>query len=804
MAVSTQSRSDSLRHPHASGRSRYRWVIRGQVQGVGFRPAVYRVANQLGVSGFVCNESSAAIIEAEASPAQLDQFWAQLVSHLPALARLDHVSREEISPTGEVFFIIAPSRPDLQQRPTITVDTALCPACLREMTDSADLRYRYPLINCTQCGPRYSIIRAMPYDRRNTTMADFALCEDCQRQYTNPADRHFHAQPVACAKCGPHLELFHCRSSQIQTTDVITTAVQLLLAGQTLALKGIGGFHLACRADDARAVQTLRQRKKRDAKPFALMCANLDAAKRLVDLSDAAIAELTSPAAPIVLARVSPTTDQKPTLAHEIAPGMHRLGVMLPYTPIHHLLFIALAGQCDVLVMTSANLTDEPLVKDNQEARQRLSELADAILWHDRAIERCVDDSIVLDMGEDQPVLPIRRARGYVPQVIHLQTPPHKQKSRPAMGLCVGGELKNTIAIVRGDEVIVSQHLGDLKHTLGFAYFQKTIADMCQLLEVTPRWIAHDLHPGYLSTQWATSLAKQQGEGIPLFAIPHHHAHAAAVLAEHRIAQPALAVVCDGVGYGPDGSIWGGELLELSSTLTQMKRLAHLRPILLPGGDAAAKDTRRCAAGILSECQDEELYQTFLSRFFPQPVQRQVLQGMLQGRVNCIASTAAGRYFDAVAAILGLCQSNEYEAQAPMALESAASSISSQSLPDFLQNQLTQTENIIDLHPLVVWIARESLAGHAVAELAWIFHEAFACAWASRVLAASRQSGIRIVALSGGVFCNAILTFRLQQLLEQQGMRVLRHQQIPPNDGGIAFGQAAIAAALYKEAPSCA
>ncbi len=769
---------------------RRRWTIRGQVQGVGFRPFVYRIAREMNLGGFVRNQSSLVIVEAQGEEATLDRFWHAIDERHPQICRIDSVDCERIAIVDGSGFQISDSAADTQHRPVITVDAAVCPDCVREMLDPADFRHRYALINCTNCGPRYTIIRAMPYDRVNTTMSRFRICEKCHQQYANPADRRFHAQPVACPACGPRVELValhHGRGTETRRcagqVDAICEAAGLLSAGKIVAIKGIGGFHLACRADSDAAVAELRRRKQRDAKPFAVMCANVEVARRLVQLGPAGERELTSPAAPIVLATIA---NRKSGISDRIFSGTHRLGVMLPYTPLHHLLFAELDRQVDVLVMTSANLTDEPLVKDNQDAIVRLAGIADAVLLHDRDIERSVDDSVVIDMGAGEKVLPIRRARGYVPQVIRLPfVPSCLRGSVPvSQGLCVGGELKNTVAVVRGDEVILSHHLGDLKHTLAYGYFQKAIADLCQLLEVKPQWIAHDLHPGYLSTQWARKLGKMWD--VPLIPVQHHHAHAAAVLAEHGVTEPALAVVCDGVGYGTDGMAWGGELLRVADG--EFQRLGHLRSIRLPGGDAAARDTRRCAAGVMHALGRS------IDGLFPSD-QQVVVEAMLSSGRNCVTSSAAGRLFDAVAAILGVCDESTHEAQAAMALEALAFSGKTKSRKQKAEIGAAHGEILVDLLPLIAELGDRKLRGEAVADLAAEFHEEFCQAWAQAVQLASVRTGLRVAGLSGGVFCNEIVTKRLSELLREQGMTVLRHEVVPPNDGGIALGQAAVATA---------
>lgn len=779
---------------------RRRWVVRGQVQGVGFRPFTYRLANDLGLKGFVRNESSAVVIEVEGSAETVATFGQRLQTERPAAARYEQLEVSDCISQNDQAFRILTSEADTQHRPVVTVDMAVCPQCLQELRDPADFRYRYPLINCTHCGPRYTIIREMPYDRSRTTMSSFGLCEKCHQQYSDATDRRFHAQPVACPACGPRVGFVADLKSATSDFDApIAKAAKCLIEGQIVAIKGLGGFHLACRADDDAAVQRLRERKQRDSKPFAVMCASAEVAQRVVHLSKRAMAELTSPAAPIVLAegRIRPQRhgDTEISLADAIAPESHRLGVVLPYTPLHHLLFAELAASnIRVLVMTSANVTDEPLVKDNDEAVERLADIADAVLLHERPIERSVDDSVLIDMGDDNALLPIRRARGYVPQVIRLSG--HSSTCQKP-GLCVGGELKNTVAVVRGDEVILSHHLGDLKHTLSFKCFKKAIEDMCRLFEVRPAWIAHDLHPAYLSTQWAGELAKKWD--VPTVVVQHHHAHAASVLAEHDHHGEALAIVCDGVGYGTDGSAWGGELLRISAALAHYERLGHLRPIPLAGGDVAARETRRCAAGVFfTEGACEEFHQLFTGA-----TERMMIERMLTSGRNVVQSSAAGRLFDAAASILGVCDLNDHEARAAMRLEALAAGAQDCNFNSALTGKLCRESPsealiIIDLLPYLVQMGVRK-QHQSVAELAREFHEVFAQAWAEATGRAANRTGIRVVALSGGVFCNEILTRRLTELLEAKQLTVLRHRVVPPNDGGIALGQAAIATALRAE-----
>ena len=765
--------------------SRRRLILRGQLQGVGFRPFVYGIATELGLCGFVRNDSSCVIIEAQGDDSALDELTRRVNEEAPALAKIVEISCETIALVRRAGFEIRPSEPDAAARATLTIDSAVCPDCLKDLFDPATFRCGYPLINCTNCGPRYSIIRATPYDRDNTTMSRFTLCEKCHQEYADPTNRRFHAQPVACHSCGPRAGLWDFATGQYDWTAPIARAAALLRAGKIVALKGIGGFHLACRADDELAVTELRRRKHRDAKPFAVMCRDLETVRTLVTLSSSAEKELTAPAAPIILAK------QKSKLAHAVALDSHRLGVLLPNTPLHHLLFAELGESVSTLVMTSANIADEPLIKDNEEAIARLSSLADAILLHERDIQRSIDDSVLIDMGEGQTPLPIRRARGYVPAVVLLPQR-HNHSKLETVGLCVGAELKSTVAVARGHEVIISHHLGDLKHTLSYEYFRTATQDLCQLFEARPQWIAHDLHPAYLSTQWAKELSRKWD--VPLIGVQHHHAHAAAVLAEHGITEVALAIVCDGAGYGPDATVWGGELLLLDNST--FGRLAHLRTIPLAGGDQAARHTRRSAAGVLWEMGQDS------ARLFEDPLEAAIVAGMLKSGENVIKSSAAGRLFDAAAAMLGICNENTHEAQAAMALESLAASYEGAGVATSeIKNQKSKIKNEfdIDILPFIARLKARHESGEDPSMLASEFHEIFAQAWAEATLRASAATGVTIVALSGGVFCNEIIIKRISALLSEAGLRVLRHKLVPPNDGGIAFGQAAIASQIYGE-----
>ncbi len=763
---------------------RQRWTIIGQVQGVGFRPFVYRQARQDHLTGFIRNDSLGATMEVQGTVEDLTRFAHRFRANLPPLARVERID-EAILPccADEEEFLIEPSRDLGTPHAAVTMDAAVCPDCVRELFDAGNRRFGYELINCTNCGPRYSIIQRVPYDRPNTTMARFEMCDACAAEYADPTDRRFHAQPIACHDCSPAVNLVNNAGRPIGG-HAIRQATRRLEQGEILAIKGLGGFHLAVRADHAAAVQRLRRLKHRDAKPFALICRSLEAARRLVDLGPQAMDALRSPAAPIVLA---PRRGTAPVAA-AVAPNNHRLGVMLPYTPFHHLLLELLGRAAPALVLTSGNQCDEPLVIDNGEAVRRLGGLCDAILWHERPIARCVDDSVLLDMGGVQPPLPIRRSRGFVPAGLRLP------QTAVRMGLCVGAELKNTIAVVRDNEAILSQHLGNLDHPLALTYFAQAIDDLCALFGVQPQWIAHDLHPAYHSTLHAAALAAAlEAELIP---VQHHHAHAAAVLAEHGLTGPALAVVCDGAGWGTDGTIWGGELL--LADLTDFRRLASLTPLALPGGDAAAKDIRRCALAILRQTFGADFAEhPAVERLIPEAPERCILTQMLARNVNCPQSSGAGRLFDGLAALLGLAQRNDFEAQAALRVEAAAGSAPEPTgVTDgwWTLHDAAGARTQIDLSGFWRWLLEHS-PGVPVEVCCRAFHDTLAAAWAAAVMQQVQRTGLRVVTLSGGVFCNQVLTQRLTELLESRGLRVLRHEKVPPNDGGVAFGQAAVAVA---------
>ncbi|KAA0213929.1 MAG: carbamoyltransferase HypF [Leptolyngbya sp. PLA3] len=774
-----------------SDRLHQRWAIRGQVQGVGFRPFVYRLATAHALRGWVRNDTGGVTIEAWGGAAALDAFDCDLRTSLPPLARVDHVDRRTIEPAGEWpnGFRIVASESTTAERGRVTVDSATCADCWHELFDAADRRYRHGLINCTNCGPRFTIVRDLPYDRIATTMAGFSMCARCAGEYADPGDRRFHAQPICCHECGPQVSL-RMADGRLIGGDAIVEAARLLKAGLIVAIKGLGGYHLAVRAVDEIGVRELRRRKKRDFKPFALMARDLTEARRLVELSPGAEAELTSPAAPIVLARAHEGNG----LAPGVAPGSHRLGVMLPSTPMQHLL---MAEDLGPLVMTSANVSDEPLVKDDDEPDRRLAGVHDAVLWHDRPIERAVDDSVLLD-GADGPVM-LRRARGYVPAPVMMPV----RTTGP--GLCVGGELKNTIALVDENLCVLSQHVGDLSQMLAYTRFVRTIEDMQRLFDVEPAWVACDRHPGYLSCRFAKKLSKERG--LRLIETQHHHAHAASLLVEHGRTGPIVAIVCDGVGYGDDGTAWGGEILK--ADLRGFERLSHLRPLRLPGGDAAAKRTGRCALSwLVDRFGPAGLEHPLVERVLPDSAERQAVGLLLRRDLNCPVSSGTGRLFDAAASLLGVCDFNHHESMSGQMLESAAFGAAQR--PDLEVSLWSPYEGLpragragligqIDHRPLLDRLIEGLLGGEQAGALAWLFHDALARGLAEAAAAGCRSTGLQTIGLTGGVFCNELLTRRVLAWLSTTGLEVIRHVRIPPNDGGLALGQAGIGATIVRE-----
>jgi hydrogenase maturation protein HypF len=701
--------------------ARRRYRARGVVQGVGFRPFVYRLAREHGLGGYVLNDGDGVLIEVEGT--ELDEFAGELFSRAPSLASVRSVTAEPVAPLGETEFRIMESVASGHSA-QIPADIATCGECLRELFDPADRRYRYPFVNCTQCGPRFTIVRDVPYDRPNTTMAGFPLCADCRREYEDPLDRRFHAEPIACPACGPQLSI------------PLEEAVAVLDQGGILAVKGLGGYHLACDASDEEAVARLRARKRREAKPFALMSGQ---PTLLVHVNQAEVKLLESPQHPIVLLRRLPFAP----IADSVAPGSPWLGVMLPYTPLHHLLYRDFGG---ALVMTSGNLSDEPIAFEDDEARRRLGDVADAFLTHDRPIHRRCEDSVL------RRAFVVRRSRGFAPNPLPLASP------RPLVA--TGAELKSTFCVATGDGAFLSPHLGDLDSEAAYRAFVSDLELYLDMLGVRPEAIACDLHPEYLSTKWA------RDQGLPLVEVQHHHAHAAACLAEHREEGPALALVFDGTGWGTDGTLWGGELLRCD--LETFERVAGLQPVPLPGGEAAIREPWRVAA--------VQLERAGLAVPWPRwPSIRESL------KANAPLSSGMGRLFDAVAAILGVRDRVTYEGQAAVELEQLAGEVRADPWPWRFG---ASTE-------LVTQCYLEVSRGRDPAWVAASFHETVA---ASAAAACAEAATPGTVVLSGGTFQNVRLLRSTRERLEALGLRVLTHKLVPPNDGGISFGQAAVAA----------
>ncbi|MGC8551254.1 MAG: carbamoyltransferase HypF [Phycisphaerae bacterium] len=767
---------------------RRRWVVAGCVQGIGFRPFVYRLAKQCGLTGSVRNDSQGVVIEIQGCSQSLSLFQKSFAAALPPLAQVASIIEADCQPNiAETQFSIEQSVSGDAPTAGIAPDIALCEACRAEMRDPANRRFGHALISCTNCGPRFSIVRSIPYDRPATTMASFELCGQCAQEYINPDDRRFHAQPVSCLACGPQIE-FMDNAGRIVPGDPVATAAHWLLEGRIIAIKGIGGFHLAARADQPLVVHRLRQLKQRDAKPMAVMVCDEAEAGKLIDLSDNGIAALTSPAAPIVLA----TRRSRTPIAPQVAAGTHRLGVMLAYTPLQHLLFDRLGNI--PLVMTSGNISDEPIAINNQEAFTRLGPLCDGFLWHDRPIQRCVDDSVVLDAGPGREIMPVRRSRGYVPATIELGGP------KGCMGIALGGELKNTLCAITDAGAVLSAHLGDLRHQKAFMNFKSAVDDLLQLYDVKPAFVACDAHPMYVSSHYAVELARRYG--ARLISVQHHHAHACSVLAEHNHWQEALALVCDGTGLGSDGGGWGGELLRVSPQ--SFTRLGSIAPLQLPGGDAAAVDIRRSALAILWRLYGVDAStHPITRRLFPESAERNMLCTMLRHNVQSVLSSSIGRLYDGLAALLGVCTHNRFEAQAAMALEAIAyRHVPTQGLEPMWkitpwhqesERSRRQESQRLDLDLFWHYAIELLVQGAAPDRLAAEFHWQLAMGLASLVKQQAAETGLSTVVLAGGVFVNEILRDLVIENLEDCGLKVLRNCAVPCNDGGLALGQAFVA-----------
>ena len=766
--------------------------VTGLVQGVGFRPTVWRLASECDLTGEVWNDSGGVTIRVWGRQQDLDRFCGRLQAEPPPLARIDAVARIPIceSSPGNEFRIIASRTGPV--RTGIVADAATCVVCCTEILDQRDRRYRYPFTNCTHCGPRLSIVQAIPYDRANTSMHSFKMCPSCQAEYDDPADRRFHAQPNACPECGPRVWLVDAAGVRIepipdQAGDAVQQASELLAKGKILAIKGIGGFHLACDAGAAEAVAELRRRKGRYHKPFALMARDLSVVRRYARVSEVEAQWLQSPAAPILLLE---RNEQNP-LPQALAPGQCTLGFMLPYSPLHHLL---LADWERPLVMTSGNLSEEPQCIDNQDAGRRLQPLADAWLVHDREIVNRVDDSVVRVM-DGAPRL-LRRARGYAPSPLPL--PPGFEQAEPLLAL--GGELKNTFCLLKDGQAILSQHLGDLENELTFKDFSRTLDLYTRLFEHDPRILVGDLHPNYRTTRYGRELAAQRGRVWRQ--VQHHHAHIASVLAEHQWplqGGQVLGIALDGSGYGPDGTIWGGEFL--LADYHGFKRLGWLRPVPLPGGtQAILQPWRNSFAQLHSLFGWQNVHERWggleeIQWFDRQPLE--LLERMIERGLNSPLTSSCGRLFDALAGLLGVCRERiSYEGQAAIELEALVRSNSGDEQAGYPFDRVETDEGMM-LDPTPLWNAVLSDLQQAVPTLtiAGRFHRGLANALAELAISLAQQHGVDTIALSGGVLQNLSLFEALTDKLRAAGLQPLSHSLVPANDGGLALGQAVIAAA---------
>ncbi len=750
--------------------------ICGVVQGVGFRPFVYRLAAEENLSGHIGNDTDGVIVELEGPQQSIQTFLSRLTSETPPLARIDTVVASDLPPTGETGFRIIASEVLGRVSTGIPADAATCSDCLRELLDPSDRRYRYPFLNCTNCGPRFTITRRIPYDRPQTSMAVFPMCDECQAEYDDPINRRFHAQPNACWRCGPRVWLESPEGQAIDAVDPVTETIERLLRGEIMAIKGIGGFHLAVDAMNEQAVTRLRQRKHRYGKPLAVMVRDLDAARALAELSLDEESLLLSAARPIVLSLAKNGNG----IAPSVAPGIPWLGIYLPYAPLQHLLFAD--PRVKALVMTSANLSEEPIAIDNEEARIRLSNIADAFLMHNREIlQRCDDSVAAIVDGAPQFM---RRARGYVPLAVPLpfEAPPL---------LAVGGHLKNVFALARGRFAYQSQHLGDLENPSGLEFFEHSLRHLMQTFEIEPKIVVHDLHPGYLSTNWAKQWAGDRG--LRLIGVQHHHAHIAACMAEHALSAPVIGLSLDGTGYGTDGRIWGGEALICS--LDEFDRFAHLDYVPMPGGEAAIHEPWRMAFAHLQAAgfavEDVREFTGAGDR------EARLLSQMINRGINSPLTSSLGRLFDAAAAVILNRRKVDYDAQAAIELEGIAVAESAHPLAADYIPKLSQ--GVLKLGTLWRALTQDLRQGIPRPQIAARFHAGISEGFIHCAVSARQSTGITQVALSGGCFHNRVLNRLLRSGLEENGFQVFQHRHVSPGDGGLSYGQAAVAAAILEK-----
>lgn len=747
---------------------RYRFHINGIVQGVGFRPFVYRLARELNLAGFVNNTSEGVLIEAQGPLENLDTFRRRLREEAPPLSRIVDFALKEIPPSHDDGFSIIESDDNASASTLIAPDMSVCADCLRELFDPADRRYRYPFINCTNCGPRFTITAGIPYDRPKTSMRVFPMCPDCEREYHDPGNRRFHAQPNACPVCGPKVELRDRNGDMIATDDPVQSAVDLLKAGNIVAIRGLGGFHLAVDAFNDAAVSELRRRKGRAEKPFAMMAPDIETIERFCYVEEEEKALLTAPTRPIVLLRARAETPVAPS----VAPGNAYLGFMLPYTPLHYLL---VRERFDALVMTSGNYSEEPIAIGNAEGLERLRPLADFFLLHDREILQRCDDSVARVVGGKTRLL--RRSRGFVPVPVFVEG----EFKTPV--LACGGELKSAIALTRGNAVFLSQHIGDLDNPAAFKFYQHSIGYLKDILQIEPEIIAHDLHPEYLSTKWATE------QGLPLVGVQHHHAHLVSVQAENGVSGKTIGIILDGTGYGTDGTIWGGEVLV--GDAREFTRFAWLEPVPMPGGEAAVREPWRMAVSYLYASFGAGIEALRIPVIERHRGELPVMLRMIDRGVNSPVSSGCGRLFDAVSSILGIREVANYEAQPAIELEMSVD----ESVRAVYENALPErgAHGSFSVLPLVESVVGDLRSNVPLSRIAAMFHLTLAEIFVRLAKSAREATGLNKVALSGGVFQNVFFFNFIVTRLQGEGFEVLTHSVVPANDGGLALGQAVIA-----------
>ena len=749
---------------------REKTTINGIVQGVGFRPFVYRLAKELELSGYVSNNSHGVVVEIEGKEIQLEEFHHHLKSEPPPLSKITDYTIDEIPLCYDTAFVIKKSSDYSNPSTLISPDISTCDDCLHELFDKHDRRYLYPFINCTNCGPRFTIVKGIPYDRHMTSMSSFPLCSKCQAEYDNPSNRRFHAQPNACPICGPKLTL-HNGASEINSNNPIADVIDLLHSGNIVAVKGIGGFHLTVDPHNSKAIELLRIRKGRAEKPFALMAKDIQTIQKYCEVTEKEIDLLESYQRPIILLRKK----ENCTLPENISPNNQYLGFMLAYTPIHHLL---LQNEFDSLIMTSANISEEPIVIDNDDAVKRLSNIADYFLIHDRDILQRCDDSIVrISAGKKQI---IRRARGYVPYPVFLN-----KKINQGI-LAVGGELKNSIAISRGDSVFQSQYIGDLDNPEAFSFFEHSISHLSKIMQIEPAYIAYDMHPEYLSTKWAKK------QNLPTIAVQHHHAHMVSVMAENNYYDKTIGIILDGTGYGTDGTIWGGEVLVGDST--KFNRFSSLKHFPLPGGTSAIKEPWRMALSYLYTIYEKNIPQNLPFMQSLDTEKSKIVCEMIDKKFNSPLSSSCGRLFDAVSALLNIRQTVTYDAQAAIELEMIASKGNVQPV-----RIINPSSGIINSSELIHTIVGMLEQNKPTEDIALYFHYQLAEYFIASALAARKKYSIQTVALSGGVYQNKIFFEYIYNRLLNEKFKVLIHKELPTNDGGIALGQIVIADAIISE-----